>query len=193
MKIQTITVEIHEKRNHPHEYGHYDSRVSYTAQLDEGEEAAQVVESLQFQARQQVAIECDRWIADIERKHQIEKTRDDLRWTIQNARNNGFSAEKMTLFQQKLEHLPVEERTTFWHDLNSAIGEYHNGIADTLTDAIRRAARHTLSTGQRERFYELLQEMPEPIQADYRARMEAALAGEVPKAPLTENKEDIAF
>lgn len=193
MKIQTVTVEIHEKRNHPHEYGHYDSRVSYTAQLDEGEQAAQVVESLQFQARQQVAIECDRWIADVERKKEIEKARDDLRWAIQRAGNNAFSAEQMTKFNEKVQILPAEERDYYWTQLNKAIGQYRQEINEDLDRLIEGAKKHKrLPSHDSVRFDLLLDNLSESDQADYRARMDAAIAPLV-EVPLAENEEDIAF
>lgn len=33
MNVTQITVMVHEKRNHPHEYGHYDAEVRYTAEI----------------------------------------------------------------------------------------------------------------------------------------------------------------
>lgn len=75
MKVQTVTVEIHEKRNSPNSYGNYDSRVAYTATLDESEDADTVINELKNKARQHVVTECDNWVAGIELESKCQSAR----------------------------------------------------------------------------------------------------------------------
>lgn len=192
MKIQTITVEIHEKRNHPHEYGHYDSKVSYTAQLDEGEDAGEAVRHLQFHARQNVAIECDRWIADIEWKRQIDAAKTQLDWIIDRAENNVAMRSDAENFAQNLAILPSKQRDEYCAKLETAKQTYLTALKRRLEEDLKDAARGDLSKYNAGIYYQLLDNLPEAERADYRTRMEAALA---PKAEvlLAENEEDIAF
>lgn len=66
MEITSVTVSVHEKRNHPHEFGHYDCDVRFTADLEEGEDADQAIRMLRHRAGVQVAAECDAWVEGIE-------------------------------------------------------------------------------------------------------------------------------
>jgi hypothetical protein len=66
MEITSVTVSVHEKRNHPHEFGHYDCDVRFTADLEDGEDADLVARQLRHRAGVQVAAECDAWVEGIE-------------------------------------------------------------------------------------------------------------------------------
>jgi hypothetical protein len=71
MDITQITVTIHEKRNHPSEYGHYDASVTLVANLRETDDPRDVVVRLRNSARKHVRQECDGWIASIKEQERI--------------------------------------------------------------------------------------------------------------------------
>lgn len=122
MKIQTVTVECHEKRAHPSEMGHYDSSVSYTAEVDEGEIPEKVVERIQFVARQQVAAECDRWIAEIKTREAQESARRDLQWIVDRLENRLPIDTDAEQFEKKLTLLPENEHPEWRAKLKAAQG-----------------------------------------------------------------------
>ena len=82
MRVEEVTVCVHEKRNHPHEYGHYDCSVTFTAQVDqrEREGADAAVTRLRELARAHVRAECDAWIAGIARRHELSGLIDRLEY-----------------------------------------------------------------------------------------------------------------
>lgn len=76
MKVTEVTVTIHEKKNHPHEYGHYDASVTLTARPEQDEHCDNVIESLQREARRRVIEEIDSWIAFINYEKRQQELRD---------------------------------------------------------------------------------------------------------------------
>lgn len=78
MQVKTVEVQIHEKRNNPHAYGHYDASVRLTAELSGGElrgtEGA--IEELLGKARGYVLAECDRWEASVRASHKAAQEED---------------------------------------------------------------------------------------------------------------------
>jgi len=66
VNITSVTISVHEKRNNPHEYGHYDCDVRLAADLEEGEDADQAVRMLRHRAGLQVKAELDAWIEGME-------------------------------------------------------------------------------------------------------------------------------
>lgn len=71
MYITQVTITVHEKRNHPYEYGHRDAEVQVTAQLTPYESFDVTVETLRINARLHVENELDAWIKGIE-QHRLE-------------------------------------------------------------------------------------------------------------------------
>jgi len=69
MIVSTIVVEVHEKRNHPHEYGHRDCSIRIEAGLDEGEDAESVITRLRGKAQKHVDLELDAWVAKVHLAH----------------------------------------------------------------------------------------------------------------------------
>ncbi len=66
MHVTEVKVCVHEKRNHPHECGHYDCSVTLTAQANEHEVANRgALRRLRESASDQVKEKCDNWIAEI--------------------------------------------------------------------------------------------------------------------------------
>lgn len=78
MKVFEVSVTIHEKRNHPHEYGHYDCSVTLDATVESGESADAVVWSLRERARAQVELECDDWIKKIVAEGRVQVAEDRI-------------------------------------------------------------------------------------------------------------------
>lgn len=73
MQIIQITVEAHEKRNHPHEYGHADASCRVVADIHPQDDVGVAVAMLQGRARRHVSQELDAWIAGIEEGLRIER------------------------------------------------------------------------------------------------------------------------
>ena len=65
MEIKEVTVTVHEKRNHPFVYGHYDCEVSFVADVNAGDSIDQSVSDLRTVARSNVQEELDDWEHDI--------------------------------------------------------------------------------------------------------------------------------
>ena len=82
MEITQVVVNIHEKRNHPHEYGHYDASVTFTAWVEPEEDAGAVTELLRARARRQVFAECDAWGEKIREDHRISRLLGDFNLNI---------------------------------------------------------------------------------------------------------------
>jgi hypothetical protein len=176
MNIQTVTVEIHEKRNHPHEYGHYDARVAYTAQVEEGESAEDVASRLQELARTQVEAECDRWIEEIELEVKKESARQNLYWVIGRAESGCINPEDGKDFEESIALLPAAEQEEYRGKLEAARQKYLSYVKARLEDNISDAAKGKLTQRGKDAFFTLLEDLPEAERAEYRTRMEEATA-----------------
>lgn len=193
MKVQTVTVEIHEKRNHPNEYGHYDARVAYTVEIEHDENPAEVVSDFQCLAREQVLNECDHWIAEIERKRKIESSKSSLGWIIDRAADRRLNTTDEAEFSKHIDILPENERAYYVAKLDDAKAAYLKDIRTNLDNLIAAAGRTGKSwNDDRYHFDRLLESLDTDEQQDYRNSMMLALAPKV-EVPLAENDEDIAF
>jgi len=67
MYVSTVSVRVHEKRDHPYAYGHYDAEVVYTADVDLGDDWQDVERALVEKGAAAVKAECDRWEAEARR------------------------------------------------------------------------------------------------------------------------------
>ena len=85
MNITQITVSIHEKRNHSHEYGHYDAEVRYTADVTPDDDILKRTKELQYLAGSFVAAKCHEWIKGIDLERQIEESRQSFRSRLHHA------------------------------------------------------------------------------------------------------------
>jgi hypothetical protein len=193
MNIQTVTVEIHEKRNHPHEYGHYDARVAYTAQVEEGESAENVASRLQELARTQVEAECDRWIEGIELEVKKESARQDLCWIIGRAESGCPNPEDGKDFDESIALLSEAEQEEYQGKLEAAKRRYVSYVKSRLEAKLSDAAKGKLTQRGREAFCTMLEDLPEAEREEYRARMEAATAPIVEAAPQDDFEDDLAF
>lgn len=88
MKITQVTVSIHEKRNHPYEFGHYDCSVTYSADLAGQDNVDEVTLALRGKARGHVEIECDRWLDTIHEKRRIGDIECRLHPMLESVANN---------------------------------------------------------------------------------------------------------
>ena len=80
MKITQVEVAVHEKRNNPFAFGHYDCGVTLTAEYAEDAEHAELdvnLYDLRDVARGHVAAECDSWERGVrrDRRYQAEEAR----------------------------------------------------------------------------------------------------------------------
>jgi hypothetical protein len=174
MNVKTITVEIHEKRNHPHEYGHYDARVSYTVELEEGDSPEMATLAYLSTARQQVVTECDRWIAEIEHKRQVEEAKRELHWILERAKSSGVQDNDAENFEENLLALPTEQQDEYRAKLEAAKQEYLSGMRERLENDIKAAEKGLLSQYSQANFYVVLNNLPEAERDAYRIRMENA-------------------
>jgi len=71
MQITEVTVTVHEKRNHPHEYGHYDCSVTLTAEPIGNETTDEVVARLRGEGAAHVQEHLDGWIAGITGRYKL--------------------------------------------------------------------------------------------------------------------------
>lgn len=193
MKVQSVTVEIHEKRNHPHgEYSHFDSRVSYTADIYEGESPGTVVANLQFIARQQVADECDRWVADIERKRQVDEAKSGLVWIIDLASSNQLHERNAEDFEKHLQSFSADEQAEYRSKFDKAKEEFWQRTRKSLDGLVDKAERNNFGAWDNERFDSIMLDLPESEHQGYRDRLKAALAPKVEaKEPAKEG--DVPF
>jgi uncharacterized protein with PIN domain len=183
MNIQSVTVEIHEKRNHPHEYGHYDALVAYTAQVEEGESAEDVINRLRVLARQQVEAECDRWIKEIELEVKRAEAKQRLYWIVSRAKSGNPDGDDDKDFEEYTNLLSEDEQKEYRDKLAAAKQEYVSCIKDRLDGYIEDIANRRGSLVARRKFDAFLEYLSEAEREEYRARMEAATAQRVEAAP----------
>lgn len=176
MKIQTVTVECHEKRAHPSEMGHYDSKVELTAELDPGENAEIVVAHLQYMARQQVGVECSRWIEEIKTREAQEKARNDLRWIVERLENRLPTDTDAEQFEKRLATLPNAEHPEWRAKLKAAQGEYLQRIKGDLDRIVERVGRRGATARDESDVGELIPQLPESERQGYIDKMSDAIA-----------------
>jgi len=73
MQVTQVTVNVHEKRNNPYEYGHYDCSVTLTAGVGPAESHEEVAAKLRLDARRHVLEECAQWISDLEAAREAQR------------------------------------------------------------------------------------------------------------------------
>lgn len=175
MKYQTVSVSIHEKRNHPHEYGHFDASVSYTVQVEEGEDADQITRVLCDRARDHVEGELDAKVAQVNLEREREDARNNLRWIIERAKNGNFQESDADKFELHLIPLAEHERIEFNRRLVVAKEQYWAELREVLDEYIAKAERNTASSYDIDRFNMQVVYLPEAEQDGYRKRMGLAL------------------
>ena len=138
MKITQVTVMVHEKRNHPFEYGHYDAEVRLTADLDSTDGAIDAVEQLTRHARVAVVAECDQWIDSLERKRRAAHAVQEIERLLRQMKRE-YSDEYYESYAQQLVEL-----------LNDLPEESRKGYANKVNDAVKEYALRAHSTGNGE-------------------------------------------
>ena len=175
MKYQTVSVSIHEKRNHPHEYGHFDASVSYTVQVEDGDDSDSVTEYLREKARIHVEGELDAKVAQVNLEEERKDARDSLRWIIERAKNGNFQESDADKFELHLIPLAEHERIEFNRRLVVAKEQYWADMREVLDKYIAKAERNTASSFDIDRFNMQVVYLPEAEQDGYRKRMGLAL------------------
>lgn len=184
MKIQTVSVECHEKRAHPSEMGHFDSKVELTAELDPGENADIVVAHLQYMARQQVGVECSRWIEEIKTREAQDKARNDLQWLCDRLENRLPDDRDTEQFDKKLILLPLDEHTEWQVKLFAAQGEYLSRCKRDLDRIVERVGRRGATARDESDVDELIAQLSEDERQGYIDKMSDAMqAYELSVAP----------
>lgn len=175
MKYQTISISIHEKRNHPHEYGHFDASVSYTVQVEEGEDADHITKVLCDRARDHVEGELDAKVAQVNLEREREDARRNLDFIVGRAEHSEYSQRDERDFNKHRQLLPDDERVEWVSKLNKAREQYWTDLREEFDRIIARAERNTASSYDIERFNIQVVYLPEAEQDGYCTRMEAAL------------------
>lgn len=175
MKYQTITVGIHEKRNHPTEFGHFDANVSYTVQVEDGEDIHRATEFLRKKAREYVEAELDARIAQVNLENERREARSSLRWIVGRASHDSYEEQDAQAFETHLLTLPSDEQTDWRAKLGKAKETYLAAMRERLDEYIEKATRNKLSSYNIDYFNEQVEFMPESEQDTYRKQMEAAL------------------
>lgn len=86
MLVTEVSVVIHEKRNHPYEYGHRDAEVRLAAQLTPYESIDAVIDELHVKARSHVEKELDSWLKEIEYDRRVSAFLNSVRADINQLR-----------------------------------------------------------------------------------------------------------
>lgn len=122
MNVTQIAVSIHEKRNHPFEYGHYDCEVRLTAELDSDEDIFDEIVCLREMARGHVLGECEMWQEQIREDHRIEELTYQIKTCL-----NGVTArwsnweEQARIASGKIKELPSQLQKEWSDQLAAAV------------------------------------------------------------------------
>lgn len=176
MKIQSVTVEIHEKRAHPSEMGHYDAKVSYTVEVEDGDDPENVMLHWKSRACAAVESECDYWVASVEHKRKVVEAKSSLQWIVDRAKSNNVYSDDPENFENYLAILPPEENGEWRDKLTAAKESWLVEVRGRLNNYIDQAERGTLSNRGQENFSYALADLPENERQSYRDRLTAALS-----------------
>ena len=126
MKITQVTVTIHEKRNNPFAYGHYDATVSLTADLVPNDIYETAIQTLQTTARQYVLEECDRWEHQLRALTRIGELTDAIQETINRigrTRKADMVDQHAADCEELIHSLPADLQREWLDDLAQAVQE----------------------------------------------------------------------
>lgn len=174
MKITTLTVEIHEKRAHPSERGHYDSRVSLTAWIDDGENYENVALDLKNKAGAMVTSECDSWVSKILTRGKHDTARIDLEWICDQLRNRLPTDTDVEQFERHLAVLLDFEHPQWHAKLKAAQAEYLTSSRRILKKIVDNAGQRELFLHEKQVFAELVAQLPEDERQGYIDKMSDA-------------------
>lgn len=130
MKVTQVTVTVHEKRNHPHEFGHYDCSVALTAEVGAELEAHDAIALLRAKARVQVLEECANWETNVRREGRIAKLVRELESELANIRrwvSQESLQDRMCACLDIIRCLPEDDR-----------GKWKDGLAEAMGKARER-------------------------------------------------------
>jgi hypothetical protein len=131
MNVSQVTVTIHEKRNHPHEYGHYDASVTLMADIEPGRSPGDAINDLRDIARLHVASELDSWINKIEEQRRIGHICDSIKnklFHLRYARTIDEWTEQIVGTKEEIAELPDYLQDTWKEQLEEIGKEIHERI-----------------------------------------------------------------
>lgn len=185
MKVKTITINIHEKKAHPHEMGHRDAGVTYIIEIDSADNPEDIVTCYRALARDHVEMELDLWIAEIKRKEAEDSARTNLHWIVDRLENRPSDEDDEEKFGKNLAILPDSEQTEWRAKLVAAKGEYLARIKRDLDRIIERVSRHGVTARDESYVDMLMQQLPEDERQEYIKRMaDAEVAYELSQMQL---------
>lgn len=119
MNITQVIVGVHEKRNHPYEYGHYDASVTLTAGVGLNDAIDEITQSLRAQARRHVLEECDDWAKSVKEEKRIADLTDEFIYLLGVPHWN--TDDRIERCKGVIEALPKEMRAEYDEKLLEAV------------------------------------------------------------------------
>lgn len=123
MRVTEVSVSVHEKRNHPTEYGHRDCSVQIVASVEHLEAADVVARELLGKATAHVQRELGEWITVIEQDYRLAEVRSEVHFQMRQLRVS-FSGEiaKRTLaaIREGVAALPADEQAALLEEAEKA-------------------------------------------------------------------------
>lgn len=132
-QVRSIRVSIHEKRNNPHAYGHYDADVSYeVATLDPLTEAElDALTAFWLEKARKVAIaECDRWEAQVRLEEEIARAKERAESVLEALRWHDPSIGEQDVFAKAIDLLPPAEQKQYLDRWDRAVAAFNAKTKD---------------------------------------------------------------
>jgi hypothetical protein len=129
MNVIQTSVTIHEKRNHPYEYGHYDASITLTAEIAGGENHDDVVEHLRDAARAHVNDELDTWIDDLKETRRVNSIIGKIKQILYNLpfdSSAGYGKESIEKVIDLINQLPESLQDEHFHSLDEIRSQIEN-------------------------------------------------------------------
>jgi len=122
MKITRTEVTIHEKRNNPFAFGHYDCSVTLTAELGD-EIPDDAIAELRDTARWHVEDECERWESSVRQEKTLADTRARITDSMQRLRWANSEDDivcEVDVILKEVQTLPEDDREELVIQMNAA-------------------------------------------------------------------------
>ena len=110
MNVTQVTVTIHEKRNHPFEYGHYDASVTLTGNIESNDLPTMVITDLKYMARGHVIEELDLWTNRVKEEKRVNDICENLSYDLGYLRKSTVGRTRLEYAKRavkKVKKLPV--------------------------------------------------------------------------------------
>lgn len=126
-QLRSICVGIHEKRNNPHAYGHFDAEVTYevaTPDLLTEAEVDELTALWQKKARETAIGECDRWEAQVRLEHEIANAKERAENVLEMLRWHAPSIGEQSVFAKWVDLLPPAEQQGYLDRWDEAVAAF---------------------------------------------------------------------